>query len=158
MLASLRRRFKGLLYLWFLEFQERGAPHIHILLTLELPKDKRYKRIVRGWLALRWYEIVGSEDVKHLLAGTSWERVRCKDGLRHYAVKYASKTRQKEVPLGFQDVGRFWGHSKALTCNPISVEEVTGDDVRERLSDWPYLQNVTEMLPRVLYNASKWWP
>lgn len=86
---------------WFLEFQSRGAPHFHIFLTDQLPKE---------WVALTWYYIVDSEDERHLRAGTRIETIRAgKSGIMAYASKYAAKHEQKEVPPDYERVGRFWG-------------------------------------------------
>jgi hypothetical protein len=86
---------------WFMEWQKRGAIHFHIYGTHELPKDT---------LARWWYEIVGSEDIRHLRAGTRIERIRSgRDGWVAYASKYASKSVQKVVPEGFGWSGRLWG-------------------------------------------------
>lgn len=86
---------------WFLEFQERGAPHFHIFFT-HLP-DKKF-------ISNKWYEIVGSEDERHLRAGTRTEVLqRGRGGTISYASKYASKACQKAVPEGYSKVGRFWG-------------------------------------------------
>jgi len=86
---------------WFLEFQSRGAPHFHIFTTWSPSKE---------WVSKHWYEIVGSEDVRHLHAGTRVEFLReGKAGTVAYASKYAVKMEQKQVPEGFENVGRFWG-------------------------------------------------
>jgi len=86
---------------WFMEWQKRGAIHFHIYGTHELPKDT-----ISRW----WYEIVGSEDTRHLRAGTRIERIRSgRDGWVAYASKYASKSVQKVVPEGFGWSGRLWG-------------------------------------------------
>lgn len=89
-------------YLWFLEFQKRGAPHYHILIdgSPEISKDE---------LSEAWYRIVGSNDERHLLAGTRIEGAKNKRGLHNYAVKYASKLYQKNIPVDFRNVGRLWG-------------------------------------------------
>lgn len=86
--------------LWFLEFQDRGAPHFHIFMPTRVHKDKA---------AEAWYRIVGSGDVRHLWAGTRVESLRVRHAAGAYAAKYASKARQKEVPADFENVGRFWG-------------------------------------------------
>jgi hypothetical protein len=107
----------GHYYLWFLEFQQRGAPHYHILSTFaDVAIDKL-------WLSSAWYEIVGSGNRDHLLAGTRVERLR-KPGAR-YAVKYAYKMRQKSVPTEYQNVGRFYVYSTAV--KPKAIAEVWGD-------------------------------
>lgn len=90
---------KGISGVWFFEFQERGAPHIHFLLSGFVDKDV---------VAKRWFEIVKSGDEKHLRAGTRIELIRRQDGAERYACKYACKNYQKVVPDGFIDVGRFW--------------------------------------------------
>ena len=88
---------------WFLEFQERGAPHFHILTTHEFNKQ---------WLSRRWFDIVGSDDLRHLAAGTNFEKLRQgRAGICSYATKYANKQSQKVVPDGYENVGRFWGVS-----------------------------------------------
>ena len=58
-------------------------------------------------LSKEWYRIVGSGDPKHLRAGTRVERI--KRSAISYVAKYAQKNEQKQVPEGFQNVGRFWG-------------------------------------------------
>lgn len=86
---------------WFLEFQERGAPHYHIFTNRAVDKN---------WCSKRWYEIVNSEDIRHFHAGTRCEElVRGRAGTISYASKYAAKAVQKVVPVGFENVGRFWG-------------------------------------------------
>jgi hypothetical protein len=86
---------------WFLEFQARGAPHFHIFCTWSPNKE---------WVAKTWYFIVGSEDDRHLRAGTRVEFIRSgRAGTISYASKYAAKQEQKDVPSDYENVGRFWG-------------------------------------------------
>jgi len=86
---------------WVLEFQSRGAVHFHLNLSHPAPKE---------WVSRCWYEIVGSEDPRHLRAGTRIESWRSgRSGLCSYMRKYLSKMDQKELPEGFGWVGRFWG-------------------------------------------------
>lgn len=88
---------------WFLEFQERGAPHFHLFTTHDFPKD---------FISACWYRIVNSEDPRHLKAGTRIERLHAgRSGTISYASKYAVKQAQKDVPDGYTNVGRFWGVS-----------------------------------------------
>lgn len=88
---------------WFLEFQERGAPHFHLFTTQYFPKD---------FVSACWYRIVNSEDPRHLAAGTRCEALqRGRSGTISYASKYAAKQCQKVVPDGYENVGRFWGVS-----------------------------------------------
>jgi hypothetical protein len=86
---------------WFLEFQRRGAPHFHFFATHEIPRLE---------LSRMWYEIVGSDDSRHLIAGTRIEAIRSgKHGMVSYALKYAAKADQKEIPANYVNCGRFWG-------------------------------------------------
>lgn len=88
---------------WFLEFQERGAPHFHIF------TNRRFNKM---WLSKKWYEICETYDEKHLRIGTRIEKLRGGRGATcSYASKYAAKLSQKSVPECFLNVGRFWGIS-----------------------------------------------
>ena len=102
-LQYLRR--KKIKYIWVLEFQERGAPHYHIIATGFIPKEE---------LSRRWYTIVNSGDEKHLKAGTRIEAIKSKNHLYGYLSQYIQKLYQKTVPDGFENVGRFWGSSRNL--------------------------------------------
>lgn len=98
---------------WFLEFQARGAPHFHFFASHHIDKD---------WLARRWYEIVGSDDIRHLHAGTRIEAIRSgRYGTCSYASKYAAKSEQKKVPANFLNVGRFWGVYGLRTCLAATI-------------------------------------
>lgn len=86
---------------WFLEFQARGAPHFHLFVSH--PID--YK-----WVAKSWYRIVGTDDIRHLHAGTKIEKLRdFRAGAISYAKKYAEKSNQKQIPPEYAHAGRFWG-------------------------------------------------
>ena len=117
-LAAYRRRLTrylkkhGLTFsaLWFLEFQDRGAPHFHLILfgpSLGLLDMRRFK----AWSKVAWAQVVAhphrGDYTRHRKRGSHAAPMR----KRHfgYAAKYASKAKQKQVPFGFDDVGRFWG-------------------------------------------------
>ncbi len=156
LLRSLKRRLgEDLTYIWFLEFQRRGAPHFHILLQCALSNDPQSDY---DWLSNRWYKIVKSGDDLHLLAGTRWENTRQTEGLRHYVVKYAAKTYQKEVPEGFWKVGRFWGTSRNIEVVPILVVPInSAEAIKDQLHEWPFVGTLEIQIPRVLFNAAQWW-
>jgi hypothetical protein len=115
LLQQLRRK-KIIDYLWFFEFQRRGAPHIHIMLPVLVRRHSQ-----QLWLSRAWYRIVDSGDRKHLAAGTNWENFRLRDGAKRYALKEMAKMWQKRVPSGFCNVGRFWGHSKGVRPVPVEI-------------------------------------
>jgi hypothetical protein len=117
--------------LWFLEFQRRGAPHLHLLLFGQDAHLVDVRRL-RQWASRSWAEVVAHSDRgerrKHVKAGTRVERMR----VDHfgYAVRYARKMQQKRVPDGFRSVGRFWGMWNHGTLRPaVWVETYTVDEV-----------------------------
>jgi hypothetical protein len=111
--ANMRRWLsrRGVAGAWFMEFQARGAPHFHVFLTAEVPKEE---------VAAAWYRIVDSGDERHLRAGTRIEALRELHAAGAYAAKYLKKQEQKEVPEGFSDVGRFWGLFGGLAVQVVA--------------------------------------
>lgn len=97
--------YRGCKYIWILEFQDRGAPHFHILIDKEIPYQD---------VADIWYKIVDSGDEKHLKAGTETRAIRSKGAIAFYMTTYLNKAKQKEVPEEYKKVGRFWGCSRGL--------------------------------------------
>lgn len=83
-------------FVWWLEFQERGAPHFHMVGTGWVPKE---------WLAKAWAEITNGNQY----ACSRVEALRNPDSAGAYAAKYACKAEQKALPSHFEDVGRWWG-------------------------------------------------
>ena len=114
-------------YIWKLEFQARGAPHIH-LWTAPPQTAGRSGLTFRDWLSRTWTDIVAHPDpehrARHLLAGTA---VDILNGLRAcdpkrlaiYFTKHSSpnqsgdKEYQHIVPALWRQPGRgpgrFWG-------------------------------------------------
>jgi len=135
-------------YLWFLEFQRRGAPHLHILLSQRVGHNSQ------RWISKRWYEIVGSEDPKHLAAGTNWENVRKADGAKRYAIKYATKPDQKQVPVEFQNVGRFWGCSRSVKPQMKREVQITHPrQIEKTLAGWEWISRCDPNV-KIRYNAA----
>jgi len=86
---------------WFMEFQNRGSVHFHMFTTFPVQKE---------WLSFNWYDVCGSEDERHLRAGTRVEWIRSgRHGISAYAAKYAAKQDQKVIPIEYGWAGRFWG-------------------------------------------------
>lgn len=126
---------------WFFEFQERGAPHFHLFLTCAVPSQ-----VVAGL----WYEIVGSDDERHLRAGTRIESLKSgRYGTCSYASKYAAKQCQKVVPSGFSDVGRFWGIVGVRSCHQVSVF------IRPEYVDHPLHQRLRKELREAVSSQGK---
>lgn len=129
LLTKLKRSFGKFDYLWFLEFQKRGAPHFHILLTLPPPNHHQRVKFARDWANIvepqNWeYMRLSWENGKARYVGPSatnnavrlvhehpiaWAAIRKKAGAARYVAKYATKLQQKTVPKSYRNVGRFWG-------------------------------------------------
>lgn len=87
---------------WRIEPQQRGAPHYHLLVW--------GGRIEKEWLAKAWYRIVGSEDPRHLKAGTRVESLRSWGGVNSYVSKYVAKSNKGGEAQEFdKPIGRYWG-------------------------------------------------
>jgi hypothetical protein len=83
---------------WWMEFQERGAPHFHFLVTTWIGKT---------WVAVNWAEITqGNPESCSRVEG-----IRHNDRIGNYVRKYMQKAEQKEIPSDFVGVGRMWGIS-----------------------------------------------
>lgn len=153
-LQWIRRNCDAPLYLWFLEFQKRGAPHIHLLIDWPLPTRKLHKSQFRIRVANAWYRLVASGDPLHRKAGTRTERIRLPNGAARYAVKYAFKMKQKVVPVDYRNVGRFWGCSRKVIPKQRATFGCTEDDVRGVLEGWKYAPRDDQTLYKVLYGVA----
>ncbi len=146
----IKRRFNSPSYLWFLEFQARGAPHYHLLLSVPVTNADAY------WTLDCWDNIVKSGDRNHKYAGTRTEMLRKPGPGSRYAVKYAMKMRQKTCPAIYTNVGRFWGHSRDV--KPIQVMKNipvrTLTELRQLARDWPYVHKLHDKCLGTLYGAS----
>lgn len=140
---------------WFLEFQKRGAIHFHILCT----HFYHYE-----WIAKKWYDICGTNDPGHLLAGTRIEKIRAgRNGIASYCAKYAAKFDQKLIPEGFGWVGRFWGVSgyrkrvSAATYIPPGLEGrklvKNGLDRLKTFIKSDKCRNLTKLMPNLPKNV-----
>jgi hypothetical protein len=67
------------------------------------PKDA-----LQAWFAVNWYEVVGSEEPKHMAAGTGVEVVRSMRGVLAYASKYLAKI-DDDPATEYESIGRCWG-------------------------------------------------
>lgn len=131
-LTKLKRTHGPFDYLWFLEFQKRGAPHFHILTTLKPPTAPERLKLAHMWADIvesqNWpYMALTFENGKVVYLGerltneavvrvhahkSAWSKIYKRDGARRYVAKYATKLEQKHVPRDYKNVGRFWGKAR----------------------------------------------
>ena len=92
---------------WFVEFQRRGAPHVHVLYTHRIEWEPAMQKWVDGIIERG----VCSEKDRLLLqkASTKFEKLRKVAAMSGYVAKYACKSDQKELPEGYEWIGRWWG-------------------------------------------------
>lgn len=97
---------------WAMEFQKRGAPHVHTYVGLpEVSMDE-----FRLWARDAWFRVVGSGNANHRAWGV---HVRpCFYGsaevnaarVADYFWRESGKHGQKTPPEGFERLGRYWGY------------------------------------------------
>lgn len=168
MLTRMRKQVKGFSYLWFLEFQERGAPHLHVLTSVGEVCPRMRASLLIGWVSRvfksEWFiancpigdhsKVIG-DMLKFNAHQKVWELIRSEEGGRRYVTKYAAKSIQKAVPKEYQNVGRFWGASK--DCEPIvqATIDVTDEDVRNYLKEHDHPAADWDIVPKYIYGLAK---
>ena len=158
-------------YLWFLEFQQRGAPHCHLLVEQDILSPRVTVRS-----GIKWTEIIADRDVflreceevglsygqevsKSLSVNTHpkfWELLRSGEGAKRYVTKYAAKSMQKEVPSDYQNVGRFWACSERVSerYNSSGIEiDVSDDELRDYLARHGHAAADWDVLPKIIFGV-----
>lgn len=145
-LKAFRKRYERawgepLRAVWKLEFQRRGAPHVHLLMVPPHGQEQT-GRAFRQWLSETWAAVVAHPDAgeraRHLAAGTGVdfsEGLRATDPKRVavYFTKhgsFADKEYQHVVPEPWQEPGagpgRFWGYWNLQRA--VAEVEITPED------------------------------
>lgn len=153
----------GWSYVWFLEFQKRGAPHIHILLSPKVVTPTGRAIFGLFWTeriaVSKWFRDICPED-EYLSQVLKMARFNCHEttlqvlreeqGGRNYATKYAAKERQKKVPAKYRNVGRFWGMSKDV--RPEGIEfDVTEEEIEQWLVENRHPASEYCLVPRYIW-------
>lgn len=106
------RKFPEIGWIWKIEPQKRAAPHFHMLVWgVDLEE-------FMSFAPLAWYQVVGSNDPKHLL----WHEGKLGNGNQHcvqalksfkgakaYASKYLAKVVGEDAEMWDDGIGRWWG-------------------------------------------------
>lgn len=114
----IERRYGKIKTVWRLEFQERGAPHYHLMM-LDAPF------IPVEELCWEWKCIVGSYDMAHELLGVDIKLVTGhKEGalIASYLAKYVGKIDDRDTKDVTQKVGRWWGKWWIKEPEAIEIE------------------------------------
>jgi hypothetical protein len=169
MLNWVRRVLKSE-YLWFLEFQRRGAPHVHILLETD-----RVTSGLRYDFAVQWANTVckrgaypycdrGDKSRRSVYSDIirvhdhrkQWASKRSGHGLVGYVTKYATKTEQKDVPPEFSNVGRFFGWSSEVrkTIQPGYTALISDGELRWSLREIGHRVSDYHVIPKYIFGAT----
>lgn len=152
MTKRLKRRGDDLGYgaagIWKLELvprksgQNKGkyAPHYHILLMGAAGVEDLLE--FRVWLSKAWYEVVKSDDEKHLYAGTQCRPVESRAHAMRYVSKYIAKqdtSPQALWQLRILQTGRVWGKFGDLDMTPshtFTMPAITMPAMRRLIADY----------------------
>lgn len=85
-----------------------------------------YRGKYRRWQSLSTYEAVKFAHQEE----DTWGAIRAKNGAARYVIKYATKPYQKNIPVWYRNVGRWWGASRGITLGDYEV--VTGSEAQIR--------------------------
>jgi len=103
-----------------MEFQARGACHFHLIVDKAIDEEQ---------LLRIWYEIVDSDDKRHLKHGAHISPIRNQEGFRKYLSAYLTKEEQKRIPFFYKNAGRFWGYSRSLVKVDIKIIVGAKEDI-----------------------------
>lgn len=169
-LVKMRRSY-AFDYLWFLEFQRRGAPHIHMLTSRGNIRGSDREIMALAWVksvyqGYGWslpYSHIGTKKEKDImdqmykvhLHSSAWSGIKNENGAARYVAKYAMKTIQKLVPKDYQNVGRFWGCSRPVTD---SIEkqfsaEMTDGQLRDLLLSVDHTTAGWDIIPKYIFGV-----
>lgn len=151
-------------YVWFMEFQKRGAIHYHVITTVPV-NDKR-----RSMFAKYWVDVLGYQDwpynricdrkLFHVKQSTynvavhpgTWQELRSIDGAKRYITKYVTKPEQKKPPFWLEGTGRFWGRSDNIKLkDPDHIVDTDECELRQWLASCNHPAANWEYLPKILY-------
>ena len=150
-------------YLWFLEFQRRGAPHVHFLFDVNEISPSMRTEFGLGWTTRiatsDWflqqcpqeeYRVQVLRMAKVNMHESVFEIIRDPDGAKKYVTKYAAKQAQKRVPKTYQDVGRFWGCSTNVIPDGLVVD-VSEDDLERWLVEHGHPARRWDLVPKYIW-------
>lgn len=109
----MHRRHPAAWFYWRLEFQQRGAPHFHLLIFgLPLVNPNSLHHV--------WHDVIGSTDPYHVRYGTDVKRLTSWREVGGYCAKYCAKedTEASDHP------GRYWGIAYRAN-RPVELQSVT---------------------------------
>lgn len=151
-LTCSRREIGEMSYLWFLEFQKRGAPHIHLMTTYGEPSPAMRRQFAEIWARTITNQLRDKIKVfKVHEHEAQWAKIRSEHGAAGYVLKYALKPYQKIVPEEYGDVGRFWGCSRDVIPQETISHPASEALVRKFLLDMGYDVGNWDVIPKFIF-------
>lgn len=125
------RRYGAVKAVWRLEFQQRGAPHYHIM-YLDAPFIP-----VQEWCGL-WSDVIGTSDENHRKIGVDVKLItESSEGrlIASYLAKYVGKVDQSKVGAKNEKPGRWWGkwNIEETKTGEIEISAFTARAVLDRI-------------------------
>jgi hypothetical protein len=121
-LKEFRRRFEKeygkIRAVWRLEFQDRGAPHYHIM-YLDCPF------VPVKWMCAVWHSVIRSDNQAHLKNGVDLKLITENSEqklIASYVGKYISKIDERTIKSDDTRPGRFYGKWNIKAEVPYQVE------------------------------------
>jgi len=132
------RYYPGVAGMWKLELKKRKsgevnkgklAPHFHFLLYFQ---NGLKLGDFRPWLSQAWYEVVGSNDLRHLGAGTQAKTLY---GTVSKIMNYCGKYLGKDFEVDFE-TGRCWGEFGSMPIGETYTYTIDLVEFCRRLRCW----------------------
>jgi len=140
-LTYVRKYYSVNLYIWFKEYQKRGAIHYHIVLNFNTDIDVSS---LHSDCLRYWSKIVGTYGTgqHHETKGVHVVKAN-NQFLTRYAVKYSSKSYQKTPPKSVTAVTRFWGTSNSQVFDTLDIKcVITNHQVNRWLKTY-FIKNMS---------------
>jgi hypothetical protein len=108
-------------YIWKLEYQQRGTPHLHYLLLLKKRLSYGERTDFVRLIKTAWIECVGDDDELFKQMSVDIREVSNNGKTANYLLKYIGKINDEAIN---HTLGRIWAVSENLDENPLRVIKV----------------------------------
>lgn len=128
MIKRLGRRFPDLEGLWRLEFQKRGAPHFHLIITSNHAEYDDLKAVItQGWSEIAHRN---SEHQGKYATNIRPVNLVSRRHAMHYCAKYMAKESSAQIDTATGEItqretGRCWGTWGDIDTSPVIVHRVS---------------------------------
>lgn len=134
LIKRIMRRFPDLEGLWRLEFQKRGAPHYHLIITDNHAEYDELKAVItQGWA-----EIAHENSEYQGKYATNIRPVNLvsRRHAMHYCAKYMAKVDSEHIDTATGEItqretGRCWGTWGDIDTEPVIVHRVSPGQIEE---------------------------